>query len=121
MSLYGAVQAAYGGRVKRAGMVRRKKSFTAARPLRDFFNAYADETTKPNYIAPTDVSAQTEEEYLRAILTGQAPLRPEIDYLPFRGRVTAFGRAAHPDIYQTHEIEKLPAAERGKSASLMFR
>lgn len=112
MSLYGAVQAAYGGRVKRAGMVRRKKSFTAARPLRDFFNAYADETTKPNYIAPTEVAAQTEAEYLHAILAGQAPLRPEIDYLPFRGRVTAFGHAAHPDIYQTHEIEKLPAAER---------
>ncbi|MBL9187518.1 MAG: hypothetical protein JNK23_08585 [Opitutaceae bacterium] len=112
MSLYGAVQAAYGGRVKRAGMMRRKKSFTAARPLRDFLNAYADETTKPNYVAPETLPVRTEEEYLRAILTGQAPLRPEIDYLPFHGRVTAFGGAARPEIYQTHEIEKLPPSDR---------
>jgi hypothetical protein len=112
MNLYSVVQASYGGRLKRAGLVRRRRSLKETRDLRYFFLAYADETTKATYVAPGDIGAQNEEEYLRAVLARVAPLRPEIDYVPFRSRVVAFGRAAHPKIYGTHELENMPDAER---------
>ena len=112
MNLYSAVQTAYGSRVRRAGIMRRRRNLKTSRRLWEFFTAYADETTKATYVAPQDIDTTTEEGYLRAVLLGQAPLRPEIDYLPFRGRVIAFGRAARPDIYGTHRIEDLSDAER---------
>ncbi len=112
MNLYSIVQTAYGSRVRRAGIMRRRRNLKTSRRLWDFFTAYADETTKATYVAPQDVETRTEEDYLRAVLAGQAPLRPEIDYLPFRGRVIAFGRAARPEIYGTHRIEELSEAER---------
>lgn len=112
MTFSSVVQAAYGGRMKRAGLVRRRRSFEETRALRDFFLNYADETTKTTYIAPEDVGAESEEEYLRAVVTRSAPLRPEIDYIPFRSRVVAFGSAARPEIYGTHDLEKMSEPER---------
>ena len=112
MNLYAAVQAAHGSRVRRAGILRRRRSITNSRSLWEFFTMYADETTKTAYIAPKDVGAGSEEEYLRAVLAGKAPLRPEIDYVPFRGRVNAFGGASRPEIYRTHWMESLPDDER---------
>lgn len=114
MNLYSAVQTAYGSRVRRAGILRRRRSLNSAQGLYEFFTAYADETTKETYVAPCEINAANEEDYLRAVLAGQAPLRPEIDYVPFRSRVTAFGRAARPEIYRTHRFEDLPDAERMK-------
>lgn len=114
MNLYSAVQTAYGSRVRRAGILRRRRTLNSTQGLYEFFTAYADETTKETYVAPSEVNAATEEDYLRAVLAGQAPLRPEIDYVPFRSRVTAFGRAARPEIYRTHRFEDLPDAERMK-------
>ncbi len=114
MNLYSAVQTAYGSRVRRAGILRRRRSLKTAQGLYEFFTAYADETTKETYVKPVDVGAATEEDYLHAVLAGRAPLRPEVDYVPFRSRVTAFGSAARPEIYRTHRFEDLPDAERMK-------
>jgi len=38
-------------------------------------------------MAPEDVNAGNEEEYLREIAAGRAPLRPEIDFLPSRAKI----------------------------------
>ncbi|MGD1032678.1 MAG: hypothetical protein ABSA05_16235, partial [Opitutaceae bacterium] len=112
MNLYTMVQASHGSRVRRAGIVRRRKSLNSANRLSQFLGAYADETAKEGYIAPEDVNAGSEEEYLREIAAGRAPLRPEIDFLPSRAKINVFGRASRPDIFRDHRIEDLSDGER---------
>lgn len=112
MNLYAVIQASHGSRVRRAGIVRRRKSLNSAVRLYQFLGAYADETTKEGYVSPEDVDAQSEEEYLRKIAAGLAPLRPEIDFLPSRAKINVFGGASRPDIFRDHRIEDLSDGDR---------
>ena len=61
---------------------------------------YLVDETKATYLTP-EQAARGGGDYLRKVLTGEAPLRPGIDYQPGQTKVWSFGRVNHP-VYLSH-------------------
>ncbi len=101
MSLHAQATMAYGPRVRKTGIVQKKKSVGSSKAFRRLALSYLDEEMKKDYQSPEAITkADPKGNYVAKIVGGKAPLRPSVDYTVGGTKIWTFGHINH-HLYRT--------------------
>lgn len=93
----GLLEQLYGAEVSAPGIVKKLNTITTDEELLRLFTSYLDESNKPRPTGWNDGSEElSQQQYAEMVVDGKAPLRPEIDFIPFPANVGVYGFCRQP-------------------------